>query len=211
MALTGVNDKYLVTYRGSLCGQTLLSTFWYSLTAAGPIANVDNAYDALLAGMTIAGGLKDDFLGVCPNNYTLDEVWIQKVYDARVMKKVYALALAGSHGVDAPTANLAAVITRRGELANRRNVSTLHCPLPDASIVCTDGLITDAGYKTDLGDLAAEIKKDITPPAPWAGSTFKPVVFQPGPPPGPMTNYIVQTVISPQARVMRRRTVGLGI
>jgi hypothetical protein len=210
MAIPAVNQKYLLTFVGRLNGQTVLNTFWYDLFTVGPAASVEAVYDVIDAQVFAGGGLQQKFLAVCPDNYTLEQKWIQLIWPTRIMKRVLASNTAGTWLNGADTPNLASVITRRAEIADKHSVSTLHIPLPDPAVILTEGVITNAPYLAALQALAAEMKDDLVGPGAPA-TTLRPVIFNPAQEAPPSTRYIVQTVVNTTSRVMRRRTVGLGI
>jgi len=210
MAIPSVGQKYLITFVGELCNQKVLNTFWYSLEDVGAAASVNAVYDIIQAQLAIATLLADDFRGACPENYTHQQTWIQAIKPDRIMKRIVNVNLDGTFASTAATANLAAVIERRAEIADRKSVSTLHVPLPEPVDVGVSGIITVAAYKTRLETLATEMLQNITSGG-GAPTVLKPVVFNPKPAAPPGNRFVIQTTVQDTVRVMRRRTVGLGI
>jgi len=211
MAIPAVGQKYLITIKGVIGNQVTMSTFWYQLENLGPAASVNAVYDVIQAQLAIANLLAFDFRACCPDNWDHTETWIQCVHPDRVMKRVVPINLPGAFPLSAMHTNLAAVIERRAEIADRKSVSTLHVPLPEPSDVGVIGVITDPVYLGKLNDLATEMKQDITSGG-GAPTILRPVVFNPKGLPAPVSNrFIVQTTVMQTMRVMRRRTVGLGI
>jgi len=209
MAAAVLNQVYLVTLFGRLNNQTVLNTFMYKLSLVPAAQTVATAYGVINTALNPIHLLQDKFLAVAPDNYHLVRKYVQCIDPVRYAKGEFAVALDGYAGSDANTCNLAAVITRRGEEANRRNVGSLHIPLPDPIGVAEDGEITDATYKGHLGELATEMLNPLQDGlATWK---FDPVLFNIKRGIGAPRIPIVGTAVQTSVRVMRRRTVGLGI
>lgn len=207
MADATVGDIFTVIFKGTIAGQTILSTFAYKVLTLDGNPTVASIYDGMHTALdTAVGGLRDRFLDLCPDNYFSVSSIFQKVATIRVASKTFETVLPGNYGFTAATANLAGVITRRGEFANRRNVSSLHVPYPDQETGLTGGLVT-TNWRTVASALETAMKAPITL-APSA-TTMQPVIYNRlG---SPNNAPIVTTVSNQQLRVMRRRTVGLGI
>lgn len=100
--------------------------------------------------------------------------------------------------------NDAVALTKGGELAGRHNIGTVHMPGVPTTFV-TDGLVTPAGF-TAYNDLCTAIQQDVTL---VAGQIFRPVIYNRV---TPADSKEISTVITQNtSRIMRRRTVGLGI
>jgi len=208
MADANVGDIYALTYRGTLAAQTIMSTFAYRLQSLDGTPTVVTIYDFMdtLFNDT-ASNLKDLLQDVLPDNYLFVDCRIQRVATQRIDAKIYDLTPAGGNfGFDATTANLAGVILRRGEVATRKSQSTLHLPYADKETGLANGLVS-ASYKTVAGALATYIKADKT--LPTTTMVIRPVVYNRGS--SPNFTAITRTAVQDTLRVMRRRTVGLGI
>jgi hypothetical protein len=199
-----VDDRYLVTFKGTLCGQLVMSTFWYRLTLMFAAPTVNDIMNGLYNKLIAANNLRQRYLEVCPANYSLDETWIQRIRPTRLVKNVYTENLNGLWSDDAQTGNTAAVIERRGVQAARNAVSTLHVPASSEPSAVSNGLITTA-YKSGLQTLANIV---ATSPVLASGDILEPVIDN-GIGAG---NYTQIGSAFPQStfRVMRRRTVGVG-
>jgi len=203
MANLALLDKVLVTFRGTLLEQRVANTFKYVvIEAPGVLVEQVTAFNALYSAMDAVNKLIQDFLVNCPDNYALNEVWFQVVSPTRFAAiKIFA-DQGGNSGADALTANLAAVVTRRGELANRRNISSLHVPAPTDILFINNGNLT-ASYQSSMLLLANELTVEYTAsgykfsPSIWGESITDPVP-------------ITQAELQPTARVMRRRTLRVG-
>lgn len=209
MAVPAIGQKYLMTFVGHLSGQTVMSTFWYVLDNIGVFTNVISLYAAIKDVVDDAGNLRDKYIACCPTDYILEQIWLQLIKPERIMKSVFT---DGAPGTDQPagTANVAAVITRRGEPATRNAVSTLHVPLAPTEDNMTLGQLAPTGVKTKLSLLAAQMLLPLEGGA-LAGAKLTPIVYQPRTGLPVNGHAIVRANVEGTVRVMRRRTVGLGI
>lgn len=202
----GIGDIYQVTFRSTLFNQMILNTFLYRLESTAGLTSVFSIYNDLDNYVEGAGSLKPTFLAVTPTNMTLNQIWIQRIYNGRVRKSVYGVGLPGSAGAAANTANQAASIERRGDLANKHNVGRLQVVIPSGSTWQDSGEVTSAGL-TALVDLADAMTSTLTG---GPGTTiFTPVLARKT---GLTYSFDYITVATPQltVRTMRRRTVGVG-
>jgi len=151
------------------------------------------------------GGVGDKFIALMPTNYTLIR-WSAQVISATRYARVDGpiLNAAGDSGAISSSPNIACVITRRGVLANRRSVGSLHLPYPDAETEATTGIVP-AGFLSGMQDLCTQMLNNQT----LAPSTvvFSPVLYH-----KTGLNFTDLVAAFPQRtiRVMRRRTVGVG-
>lgn len=209
MAVPVVGDKYLVTAVGSLCNQTIMNTFWFRLVNVGAFATVISLYDAIHAVFNAGGGV-GDLLNECyPGNLFYNYNWVQRVQPIRIMKNVYSVAETGSQN-EAATANIQASIERRGEVAIKKAVGAIRIPIDGSDVNAANGLITNDTLKDALTALAAEMKLDLTGGA-LGTAVLRPIVYQPYNNPGGLGYEVVRTTVMDTVRVIRRRTVGLGI
>jgi len=205
MASTSLGDKILVTFNGRLLGETVMNTFWYQVSALTGTPNTSSFASALYANLNAGGGLIESFLACCPDNYTLVETWIQFVEPLRVVKSVFLTNESGTWGVDTDTTNLAGVITRRGDLAGRSHVGSLHVP------------ISSDPTSIQLGELSGVLTTRMTTLCTDMASsqaltgvgTANPVLRN-----GPLTTDVTlinSCFVQTEVRIMRRRTVRVGI
>jgi hypothetical protein len=204
-----VGDKFLLTLVGGLYGQRIMSTFWYRLNSVTGVVSEIDANDEFRALVVGAGNLVEKYLACCPPEYDLDFVWGQFIAPVRYAKRVTATgAEPGTFDTAAHTANLAATITRRSGFATRQSVGSLHVPIGDTETAIENGLIT-AGLTIALDALADEmldVQVTATGSVNWVGIINNQ-------PTSDATKYETMTETFPQetVRVMRRRTVRLGI
>lgn len=207
MANVTNGDMALVTFRGVLCGQTIMNTFGYRVQSLTGTPTITTWATALKNALIAGGGLKSRFLGCCPTVYELQELWVQIIAPTRYSADKFALNEFGIYpDSEALTANVSSVITRRGDYANRSNVSTLHVPCGTNDVMLNNGFITQ-----DLKDALTLLSAQIILPVTTAGtvSTVIPVIPSGGVPAAAVN--ITKAFPMDTARVMRRRTVGLGI
>lgn len=200
-----VDDRYLVTYVGTLNGQRIMSTFWYRLDTIFGAPDKGQIMDGMRAQLIVPNGHRQRYLEAAPANYTLKETWIQPIRPTRYVKKIYGDTLLGLWSQNADTSNVAAVIERRGVKASKKAVSVLHMPVSTNVNAMASGDITLA-YKVTLIALSAQIESQLVL---VGGHIVKPVIDNGT----AVTAYNEVQSAFPQdtIRVMRRRTVGLGI
>ena len=208
MAAPTVPSNFLHTFVGTLCDQVIMSTFWWRLIDKGTAVNVLEIEDDFISKINAVGGLTEKYLALCPNNYTLDEIWMQQIWPTRLMKSVYPQGIAGTSGFVASTANLAWAIERRGEVADRRSVGSLRGPIATDPLLIDNGGILNLAYKAAMDALAVVMKTTQTTPV--KSAIFNPVVWNPRNAVF-LPAVIVQVLPKHTVRTSHRRTVGLGI
>lgn len=200
-----VGDVLLVTFDGFWHNQRTMTTFHYGVSAVTGGPSNDQFALALKNQMALAGGLIPTFLACCPPAYLLNNVWVQTLAPVRVVKTILSVALSGQFDGDSNTANLSTVVTRRGSLANRANIGSVHVPYPNLDADGSDGTI-GAPMLAALGTFATQVRSQI---AMVGTGTVIPVLFH-----GPAitdVNIVTSTIVQLTVRTMRRRTVGRGI
>jgi len=203
--LSQVGEKYLLTFVGSLLNQRTMTQMVYRVKTYHAGDTIGDICNQLISGVKIINLLMDKYLACMPGNYTLVAIWAQQIALSRYAKVTSVEAEAGTAGQPANTANVAAVVTRRAVEAGRFAVSNLHLPAPTTDSWIEDGMLT-ADAKTALTAFGVESVNNITLSG---GSVLEPVIFR-----GPeRTAGIVlgQSEVQDTVRVMRRRTVRIGI
>jgi len=202
-----VGDKVEVTFEGVLCGQIIQNKFHYRVASiVGGAIDQEAAFAALDASWTLPLGLYFTYTLFLPDNWLSTKNSYQVVKPQRYIAYKYAHALTGNSTFNALTANMAAVFTKRGNLGQRDNISTTHLPLSEDSGIYTNGKLTPATQAT-LATLAAFFKTDQAIVAGAVTVTYTPVILHPDGSATDITSVVVQDTV----RVMRRRTVGIGI
>lgn len=203
--LAQVGQRYLVTIKSELFAQTIMSTFWYTIDEFTGAPSIEQAMDALAVRLNVAGNLVDDYRACVPPQLEMQEMWIQCIDPTRYVKKVYALGVDGTWAGDAYTANVAGVISRRGVTGTRKSQGSLHVPIASGveSLIgaeLTAGLL---GVLSALGTTMALAQVD-------ASATVWLPILRGGP--GLLQfEFIGACSAQKTARVMRRRTKGVGI
>jgi hypothetical protein len=206
-----LTDLLRFVYEGTLLGQQIRTTWAYRVTSlTGPAATLVDALEAFRTDpQTVA--LKNAFLDCVPSNYTLNNVAYQWHHaDSWYSRMEFEIDEVGANGV-ALTPNIQAGITRRGVLARRQGVGGIRIPVASEAAQITGGLVTNATL-LKLRDLASLMDDKIFANT-IAGTsmTFTPVIIRQTGTPEVYTNEVAETFAQETVRVMRRRTVGLGI
>lgn len=155
-----------------------------------------------------ANSLGDVYLKCLPENVILREMWAQKIYPAREVKQSKAVSYTGLWPTaEANTGNIDAVITLRTDKAGRSQVGNKHIgPMPQDAY--TSGQISGAMILA-METLGEGLVNALNTPA---SGQYDPVIFhRNGDGAAAKSDLIGSYVIQTTARVMRRRTVGLGI
>lgn len=204
MALQNVGDIIFVGLNGLWHGQKTLNTFYYKVQSivGGPTNSTFSA--ALHAAFNAATKLYQRFRECCPTQYVLDHVDFQTVWPVKIVRNTYALGVAGLAGQASSTANMASVMVRKGDVANKKNRGTLHVPMSNLDVGMANGII-GAALQASQVNLGTEMI--ATYAAGGLGAVF-PVLWSPKTP--TVSQAILQAFGETTARIMRRRTVGVG-
>jgi hypothetical protein len=197
-----------VNFSGTLDGQLIISTFKYKITAIpGSPPTFDVGANAFYTKLNSGGNLVQLFTSCCPPQYTLNKVNIQLVFPyPKYQTLQYANGDVGTFTQDAHTANLAAVITRRGILASRTNIGSLHIPYANEDPGMSGGLVSGA-MTTAMNTLSAFMITHITDSL---NIVWEPTLAKAVPISTSDLHQITQATPQATVRVMRRRTVGVG-
>jgi len=201
-----IDSTVMLTVVGDLCGQTTMNTFPYQviqITGAAP--NQQPAFIAFYNALRAGGRLLADYQAAMPPNWTHRQSWFQQIRSVRYRKVVITENWSGTfNDEDAVTANVQASITRFGSLANRHEVGGIRVPAGTGTTYHINGLL-GVDYKAALSDVADEMSRDVTALA----VIYRPLVGL-NKPPYPLT-WCEGAFVQDTTRVIRRRTVGLGI
>lgn len=205
MAGLNLGDKVEMTLRGTLNQQRIISVFHYEVLTASTEADTTAAL--LLCAQQFDSGTNNPTLALLASqseDYILETIRAQRIDPVRSIYVDATSGLPGTVGETSMPPNVAAAITRRGPFSGRKYVSTLHVAgIPVTGML--QGVLT-AGQKTLLEVVATRLKSV------WALSgdalEMRPIILN-KPLAGPSYG-IEATVVQNTARVMRRRTVGVG-
>lgn len=205
-----VGNIVAVSFVGEVLGQRTINTI--HLRRASPVdpaKTVLQDLDDITFHMQPDGGgadwLETDFRACCAQNWDLLEIVAQQLTPVRSVKRVRVEAVQGTWPSDCEASNLAAVISKRTNFGGRDQVGRIHLPgFPHNA--AADGLVS-SGLLTELNDLCAALDADYVVPV--TGVSYNNCLYHKGESPDfdIVTEHFPQTTI----RVMRRRTVGLGI
>lgn len=203
-----VNDIVEVQWRSAYEETVIMNVYHLrvisSTSSSSDVADNQSLADHL-AGEAGVGAFVTPFRNALALNVTLQRVRTQKIAPAR---SPYTEATIGQQGLwpnPASTGNLAGVITKRGSLGTRKSVGSLHIgPVPETGYV--NGNI-GAGYASVLNILYEALAAVFTVAA--SGVSYQMVIYNRGTIPN--WNQIAAHSVQDTVRVMRRRTLRVGI
>lgn len=206
MPPVAVGDIIQVTMKGRANDQTTLTVFHYQTVVAPSgtdgVVQIKNFADGFDAGIQSPGPA---LLQCISETWTWESTRAQNIYPNR---QIYVDSLVDLPGIrpDTCTAqNVSAVITKRGAFAGRRYIGSTHIP-GIASGDYNNGLLTP-DLKGLMALAAQRYKLPYTPTL--GGGEYRMIIFNRANP--ALSLGIEATTVQPELRVMRRRTVGLGI
>lgn len=200
---------FLLSFRGTFINQRTITTFGFQWNLAAGNDPAVNDLSSFFFASNDYLSLQSAFLACTPQNYTLDQAWLQMVFPTRVRKYVFVPALEGTIPVDAVQPNTQASVSRHAVVASRHGNGGVRVPAPQSAAYVVNGSITPA-YTALLQTLANEMKEQIVPVIPGTTGTMNPVLLDFGQYPIVTARAIVATTVQSTARVIRRRTVGEG-
>lgn len=203
-----VGASIKVTVRQTIWGQKIQNQFNYVVsTIVGTSQAQENVFEALHTKLTtLLLPIAQLQIALPPNCNIDDAVYQQRNSGVMSIRYIKPMGQPGLNLLDAATPNLACVIVRRGNIAKRTNISTIH--------VLLGGEGAYSGGELSVGQLAAmqaladSLPVSITTPVGASTYTFDPSIdpHMNAAQSQPLTNAQVTTTV----RVMRRRTVGVG-
>lgn len=205
---SAVGQVYMVTSFGRLNGQTIINTFHYRLTEVATVPlTVWEMYEALMEDLSAPDDLFDKLLDAVSTSFVQEKVRVQLLYPTRRMFRDFDGNGGGTRVGTALPQNVAASIGRKGDGIGRTGIGRVQI----AGLIESDNNAGNlsAGAITVLQPLANQIGTSLA--LDGGGGLADPVIFSSPPQGNP--NYVVisQTQVQNTVRVMRRRTVGLGI
>lgn len=209
MAAAANGDIFLATMHGLFHNQRTMNTWHYRLDDVQGACTVQDCYAAISeAFRTAATGMIAQFKVCAPNEWSFKEMWYQRVHPVRVQKLIEQLNTGGGSGGPSQITNISAVITRFGEVASRSSRSRLHVPIPPAAVTAGALTFQHAGYLTALAQSCTNLI-----PVLFNVAVLTPVIWSPMNEDKPfVTNIDVYGAkVETSQRVVRRRTVGVGI
>lgn len=199
-----------VSFAGSVDGQRVLTTRHYtnrfSIPDSVSIALLMQGFlDSIQEGEV--NDLVTSYLAVCATDYLLTQVRVQVVAPTRIRFYQTPKAAAGTFAGLTQATNINGTITFQTQKAGRNQISTIHPPAL-AEGTYTSGLLGGA-IKTALSALGDKLTEPVALPG-LLGVWF-PVIWHRKVAGIDRVDGIENYTVSDTVRVMRRRTVGLGI
>ena len=205
MAYEIVPDSILqLSFEGRVYSQQIMTVLSYRLISETPIPDGAASADAFLSNAIAAGGIYRLWLDCLSQNAIDCDAYAQWITPTRYAYRAAGAGnTVGTMGFDCISPNYSAGITRRGELANRHSISNLHMPaVPDTGV--QQGLLMPV-YEAPLEIFKEKSLEGFTL---GFGAELLPVAFNRS---APSTSIVlVEGFVQNTARVMRRRTVGVG-
>lgn len=216
MPVVTIQSRLLMTLTGEYLGQRFMNTFLFRCSAVSGAPNDVVAIDALHTKLSTVNDLFSKYIACLPGdgNIPVVQAWYQIIAPIRFRKVERTIELSAFGDYATNTANVQASIERFSDFAGRKGVGGIRVPI--GTQACSDGLL-GAAILIDLEALAEkmnDIQSTTTPAVSWVPQVGLPG-YTPGDPPtpgNPMDSLdCAGASVKPQARIIRRRTVGLGI
>jgi len=211
------NSIVQVTTRSSLFGQTVMNTWtWRWLAGGTPITDGASALDDFEA-LLEANGWRDSYQAMLPSQCLNGFADIQWIYPTRFRKRTYVFFPSGNAVANTTISNCAAAMEFTADVATRRAQSVKHIPGMGGENSVT-GLLDPVTLGT-MDDFIALHLITLT----FAGGQLQPVIYGRARPSYTDRHGVVHPALpvstlpitggapQPTLRVMRRRTVGVGI
>lgn len=184
-------------------GQLMLNTLHYKYTNTGGAPDYEDACNELLDELFTAGDLRDDILTVLHTSASLDRITAQPVFPTRLTAINRNVNAAGLRGGDAAPQNQAAVISKTSVFATRYGRGSWH----QGGLIAADNVAGKISF--GLSGVLAQIASDILAERALATlGTMTPVLWSKKVP--SRITPVKGTIVQPNLRVMRRRTIGVG-
>jgi hypothetical protein len=202
------NNKLLYTVRYSQAGQIFMNTLVYDyLDSFGVTDDYATFAGAWLSDQEAAGGYIARILPNLNNTITIVDHRMQLIYPGRFAPSISTVNSPGGVGTFGTPTNVAMTFTKRTGMATRWGIGSWH--LPGLNVVDLDSVgAWNAATVSAIGlDISVPLNGTHTPTGQNGNITA--VLWSPDVPlrSTPITSFVGQ--LTP--RVMRRRTVGLGI
>jgi hypothetical protein len=182
--------------------QTCLNVLHYRLTTA-TVADYGPAMEGLRDSMIIAGSIVDRLAAVMSPDAEVYRVDAQPVSAVRLRSRSANPSTSGTlAGVNLPP-NVALVLTKNTDVAARWGQGSMH--IPGITVAASAGGVATPAALAAMGLLGTEVRAVRA----VGLSVFEPVLWNSVIP--ARATRINQTVAQTTSRVMRRRTVGVGI
>lgn len=195
------NATVQVVINSALNGQAILNVLHYRFNGTAPDYTL--AMASLNAAIKGTGGIIDNLLSCMSNEAQIVSIWSQPIYPVRYRAVPEPVGGNGLTLGEAMPQNVAAVLTKQSESAERWGIGSFHIGGIARDSV-TGGNI-NVGLTTPMNVLGLQLTQSFED----GEFQFTPILWSPRTPARqtPWNLFKVQRTV----RVMRRRTVGVGI
>lgn len=195
-----------LTLKGKLLDQAIMNVFHYQVDTVSTAPTVEDEMSDFILDVQSGGPttLLDTYLACMPSNYVLNEITAQAISPIRYVRVTEVVNLVGLR-TTASSSNVQAAVTFRTSLSGRKFVGKKFLPLPASDIV--NGMV-GAVQKGLIQSFADRWLQNVVPAL--SGGIYAPVIWHRNSPATPPTR-IRSGFPQDTQRVIRRRTVGLGI
>lgn len=196
-----------MSIQGTCLGQTILNVFHYQVTTVSTTTTVSQEVTDFLSkwrNAAVANSFMANFLACVPENYSTVKFTGQAIFPTRYVRQSQVLADPGTRPATT-VSNLQASITFNTALAGRSQIGGKRIIM---SAEDSEGGIIVEALRTSLLPfcLSCALPIDVTA----GGGVYTPCIYHRNPNLGAPNN-IIGAFPQDTVRVMRRRTVGLGI
>lgn len=203
-----VGDVCAVTYHGTYCGQQIRYVLHYRVTVAGSSVSPELDLDAMAANFAAPGSntLTGTLQALHLTSFNFDAVSAQRVWPTRTIRMTTLSSFPGTITGSDTAPNTSVVVTKRTLTPGRMGLGSIHLSGVDNNSIVSGEI--DTGVIASYTTFLAAVIAGRTVPA--VTMSIEPGLFNPSFPPSffsRLFDCILQTTI----RVMRRRTVRLGI
>lgn len=202
-------DILLYTLRYTYQAQTMLNTWLYRVSQFTPeLIDYEDACDAWLIELESPGDFIEQLTPLLFSTCRMVDHRLQRIHPSRNRAYVRTLGINGTNGATVgATVNQAAVVTKYGNVAGRFAVGSWHQGGLPQNVLDDTGKVTTA-YQTDIGTAVGKLLV-LGGNTAFPATSATPILWNKAVP--TRVTPITQVVPQATARVMRRRTVGLGI
>lgn len=203
-------DVFQVILEFNVVGQRCLNVLHYIVLSTPSPNEYGGFLTALRAEFTLAAanGIIDALRQAICTNVPFTSCTVQRVYPTRDYYQRQSYNFSGVYDDTCATANISAVITKQSEAAGRGRAGSFHLSGVPAIIVI-NGRLNDA-YQDLLTTIGIKLETVLNV-ASTASPNLAPGMYHPGLGAGANFKRLIRTQAQATARVMRRRTVGVGI
>lgn len=196
-----------IIYSGDMHGQRFMNTLHIYVAAVGDTPSIFDELDNIRGYYSDegVGSALPAYLQCIPENAAVTSVSAQQITPTRSRRTISTLTETGLGGTSDVT-NVQASITFRTNFGGRDQVGGMRIPAAPSNAVA--GSWNDP-YKVALTSLADVLKAGFTEPGGTA--IYQPCIFHRNLGSPANRTDITDAIVQPTTRVIRRRTVGVGV